>query len=75
MATKKKARGTPGQFPSQTYEARKERGRPIVSLSLPEDLVERLRAEAKKSGRTRSAVVEAALEAYLVTGSRRRKPA
>lgn len=56
----------PKQAPSETYAARAARGRPMVSLSVPEHWLTRVDA-AVRSGRapTRSALIVEAVEAWL----------
>lgn len=63
MAAKKPAKKP--AYPSETYAARQRRGRPVASYSLPEDIIQRLDAYARTTGRTKSEIVDAALRAYL----------
>jgi hypothetical protein len=56
--------------PTETYEARKKRGRPIASFSLPEELLEELRTFATETDESQSSIVTKAVSAYL----RRRRP-
>lgn len=48
---------TPGQFPSQTFAARVKRKRPLVSLSLAQDVLDELDAMAEAEGESRSGMV------------------
>lgn len=56
-ATKKNRKPTPGQFPSQTYEARKDRGHRTISLSMSDEALEQLDEHAAKQGVSRSEMV------------------
>lgn len=58
----------PKQAPSETYAARSARGRPQVSLSVPQEWLARIDA-AVHAGRaqTRSALVVAAVDAWLAS--------
>lgn len=65
----------PKQAPSETYAARSARGRPQVSLSVPQEWLARIDA-AVHAGRaqTRSALVVAAVDAWLASSDRVPRP-
>lgn len=63
-AARLKKRPRPQQ-PSETYEARAARGRPLISVAIDRDLLARLDAARTKRGLSRPEAIAEAVEAWL----------